>query len=89
LRSLCLLYSWKVSFQGLRNIHFSVRKTDEIVTWLFPGDPNSRQEYLREHRCPDTGGWFMEKFKQWIVSDSKLLLCGGMGMLTSIEKAKC
>jgi hypothetical protein len=71
-------------FLSFANVNFSVNKTDEVVAWLFPSDPNGRQEYLRDHRCPGTGEWFVEEFKKWVVSDSKLLLCAGMGMLYSI-----
>jgi hypothetical protein len=75
-----LVLYMKGVFQNSQNVELLVKEKDDIVTWLFRGDPNSRHESFRARRCPDTGEWFLEKFKEWIITDSKLLLCDGKRM---------
>jgi hypothetical protein len=69
----------KVASQVSWGPNLSVKENDDIVNWLFADDPKSRQESFSARCCPDTGGWFLKKFREWILEpDSKLLLCSGM-----------
>ena len=67
------------------------QERDQILDWLSPTSPSTRQSEVFNARHEGPGAWFLEtkEFKEWIKSKQQILLClgvpgAGKTILTSI-----
>lgn len=56
------------------------QKHQEVLRWLSPLNPASRQIDVLNRRHEGTGKWLLEsdEFKKWILGEQRLLWCPGI-----------